>query len=278
MARPQKQGLDYFPHDTDAMNDEKLEIMQLLYGNAGYAFYFKLLERIYRTSNLELDISDAETKFVLLKKLYLDEKSFEDMLQTSFKHQLFCAQSYLEKGVLTSDAIKKRAKFTLEKRNKMQQTYIKSGVGVSDAETIQKLGRNLAETMSETRQSKVKESKVKESKVKNKLSDYVTMTDIEFQKLVEQFGEEYTRLCIHELDTYKGASGKTYKSDYMAILSWVTKRVDENLARQVKPTNSQRKPTERPQMQVAHHESTPMTQEELKQALELAKRLDSFKT
>ena len=48
MTRPQKQGLDYFSHDTDASNDEKIEAMEAVYGLAGHAFYFKLLERIYR--------------------------------------------------------------------------------------------------------------------------------------------------------------------------------------------------------------------------------------
>jgi hypothetical protein len=47
MARPKKEGMDYFPHDTDAVNDEKIEALRLLYGNDGYAFYFILLERIY---------------------------------------------------------------------------------------------------------------------------------------------------------------------------------------------------------------------------------------
>lgn len=49
MARPIKEGLDYFPHDTDASTqDDKIETLEASYGNDGYATYFKLLERIYR--------------------------------------------------------------------------------------------------------------------------------------------------------------------------------------------------------------------------------------
>ena len=33
-------------------------------------------------------------------------------------------------------------------------------------------------------------------------------------------------LTIH-LDNYKGSSGKTYKSDYRAILSWVIEKIKE---------------------------------------------------
>ena len=51
MARPLKAGLNYFPHDTDAVNDDKLQSLMALHGAEGYAFYFILLERIFRTEN-----------------------------------------------------------------------------------------------------------------------------------------------------------------------------------------------------------------------------------
>ena len=50
MARPQKEGLDYFSHDTYSESDEKIQAMIYLYGNEGYAFYYRLLEHIYRTA------------------------------------------------------------------------------------------------------------------------------------------------------------------------------------------------------------------------------------
>ena len=138
MARPKKLGLDYFPHDTDAMNDEKLEIMQLLYGNDGYAFYFKMLERIYRTPELMLDISDHETKIVMIKKCNVDESKFEMMLQSSLKHGLFDENLYHQFGMITSNGINKRAEIVISKRQKMRERYTNQGVGVSDAETQQK--------------------------------------------------------------------------------------------------------------------------------------------
>jgi hypothetical protein len=79
MSRPAKSGLDYFPHDTDACGDEKLEALQSLYGNDGYAFFFKLCERIYRTGEAELDISDAETVQILSRKLLITPERFEAM-------------------------------------------------------------------------------------------------------------------------------------------------------------------------------------------------------
>ena len=79
MARPIKDGMDYFPHDTDASNDEKVEALRSLYGNDGYAFYFILLERIYRTNEAELDVSDAETIQILARKVSVTTEKFEQI-------------------------------------------------------------------------------------------------------------------------------------------------------------------------------------------------------
>jgi len=58
--------------------------------------------------------------------------------------------------------------------------------------------------------------------------DYVTMTNTEHQKLLEEFGEDATNEMIEILNNYKGSSGKKYKSDYMAIRSWVIDRWKDN--------------------------------------------------
>ena len=152
MSRPIKEGLDYFPHDTDAFTDEKIEILRYKHGAMGYMFYFFHLERIYRSPNSELDISDAETRQILARKLSVTEEEYNQILSTCIKYNCFNSLLYADKMILTSNGIKKRASQVIEKRNKMRELYIKR---ISDAETRE-----------ETRQSKVKESKVKESKVK----------------------------------------------------------------------------------------------------------------
>ena len=52
-------------------------------------------------------------------------------------------------------------------------------------------------------------------------AEFVKMTEKEYNKLIENYGLEFTIQCITQLDNYKGSSGKRYKSDYRAILSWV---------------------------------------------------------
>lgn len=73
----------------------------------------------------------------------------------------------------------------------------------------------------------VKNIRTKEVINKYNYAEFVTLTDEEYQKLVERFGEENTLRMIDVLDNYKGATGKKYKSDYRAILGWVSEKVLE---------------------------------------------------
>jgi hypothetical protein len=151
MARPIKEGLDYFPHDTDASTDEKIEALRVLYGNNGYAFYFIILERIFRTNNFEIDVSDAETIQILARKVEVTVEEFNKILKTALKWGCFDKKIYEERKVLTSNGIKKRANVVIEKREEMRVLYHKKVSGVvSDAETQQKPDK--------AKQSKVKKS------------------------------------------------------------------------------------------------------------------------
>ena len=60
---------------------------------------------------------------------------------------------------------------------------------------------------------------------KKKYADYVSMTEKEFDKLVDKYGKSQTATMIDKLNSYKGSKGKRYKSDYMAILTWVVDAV-----------------------------------------------------
>jgi len=65
-------------------------------------------------------------------------------------------------------------------------------------------------------------------KKKNKYADFVSMTEEEYFKLVKQHGIKNTDKLIDILNNYKGANGKKYKSDYLAILNWVVDRAKKD--------------------------------------------------
>jgi hypothetical protein len=68
-------------------------------------------------------------------------------------------------------------------------------------------------------------------------AEFVTMTNDEYEKLIATYGKEFTDKCVEVLDNYKGSSGRKYKSDYRAILSWVANKVNETKQKE-KKTNA----------------------------------------
>ena len=47
MARPFKQGLQYFPLDVNIFEDEKIQDLNLAFGYLGEIIYIRLLSMIY---------------------------------------------------------------------------------------------------------------------------------------------------------------------------------------------------------------------------------------
>jgi len=162
MARPRKEGLDYFPHDTDASSDEKIEALRVRFGNDGYAFYFIMLERIYRAPTFSVDVSDVETRQILASKVGVDLKRFNEMIKysTDKKRNIFDSKRYRDKSVLTSNGVRKRAKAVTDKRKKARSLYIKHKE-VSGAETPPETQPKPVKNPTEKGESKVKESKGK---------------------------------------------------------------------------------------------------------------------
>ena len=56
---------------------------------------------------------------------------------------------------------------------------------------------------------------------KKAYAEFVHMTEDEHGKLTAEYGADLVNKFIDKLNTHKGASGQTYKSDYFAIRKWV---------------------------------------------------------
>lgn len=70
---------------------------------------------------------------------------------------------------------------------------------------------------------------------KIEVSEFVSMTEQEHQKLISDFGADGTTELIEILNNYKGSTGKRYKNDYLAIRGWVK---DRYLERKAKPNSN----------------------------------------
>lgn len=108
MARPLKAGLDYFSHDTEAHADQKIQSLMALYGADGYAFYFIMLEKVFRSENGAVSAGKPVEKAGLARAMCLTLKKFDQILETALEVGCFDSEIYKKDFLVTSNGVQKR--------------------------------------------------------------------------------------------------------------------------------------------------------------------------
>jgi hypothetical protein len=176
MARPEKEGIDYFSHDVNSGNDQRLEYIEAVHGLNGYGVYFKLLERIY-SNGYWIPWSDRDTT-LLSKRVNVDINSINAIINDLLNEGLLNKELFISHKIFTSSSIQRRYFSSIERRKKVflvkefllikplftEKTVIEYINPVNVAQTIVNDNINT--------QSKVKESKVKE-RIKTFSSDSI---------------------------------------------------------------------------------------------------------
>jgi len=106
MARKNKQGLDYFPHDVGLSGDIKIRMLEAEHGHMGYYVYMKLLENIY-TNGYYLDFGERTMK-IFANDLKCNKEEFENIIETCMSEGLFNRAMYDAYRILTSLRIQER--------------------------------------------------------------------------------------------------------------------------------------------------------------------------
>ena len=86
---------------------------------------------------------------------------------------------------------------------------------------------NINKNIINNKDNRKRGSKGEKEEEKIHFAEFVSMTNAEYDKLVSTYGKDFADQCINSLDNYKGSTGKKYKSDYRAILSWVIDKVKQ---------------------------------------------------
>ena len=159
MARPAKEGLDYFPLDVGIFEDEKIEAIAGEFGIKGELAVIKLLCAIYKKGYFILwdDLSQA----TLLKRLPgVSKEMLNQIVNRLVLWGFFDKELFDSVKVLTSENIQATF-FEATKRRKTPKPtkYIVNVNNNSQSETV---------NADINTQSKVKESKVNKSKVNKK--------------------------------------------------------------------------------------------------------------
>jgi hypothetical protein len=224
MARPVKEGLDYFPLDTDIDQDDKVIIIIAKYGMQGFGILIKLLMEIYK-NGYSYPWTEKE-QIIFSSRVSVDINSIKEIVNDCIKWGLFNQKVFDEYEILTSKGIQERYLLATSRRVNID---INDGIRLVSVDINPK---SVEKTLTESTQkkgNKIKSNKTKKDNTKKDkkihYAEFVSMTLEEYEKLISEHGEAKVKEMINVLDNYKGAKGTTYKSDYRAILNWVVDRV-----------------------------------------------------
>ena len=155
MARPRKDGLDYYPMDVNFLGDIKVKKVIRSHGIQAVAVILHLLGTVYRDNGYYATYDD-DLLFITADELNLEEKYVKEVVEKLLEVDFFNKEQAKKNKVLTSIGIQERYRKATERR---------ISVNIKDSLCIQK-PHSSEENVDRSTQSKVKESKVKDSKVK----------------------------------------------------------------------------------------------------------------
>lgn len=115
MARPKKQGIDYFPFDVDFLGDIKVRKIMRAHGLKSIPILIYLLSSIYRDEGYYVKW-DEDMAFLTADTLGVSEEYVLEVLRKSLKVDFFSQEKFDEYSILTSNGIQKRFRTATERR------------------------------------------------------------------------------------------------------------------------------------------------------------------
>ncbi|MBD1223263.1 Lin1244/Lin1753 domain-containing protein [Virgibacillus halodenitrificans] len=151
MARPTKDGLDYFPLDVDMDQDDKVLIIISKFGFEGFGILVKLLMEIYKNGYF-YKWTEKE-QIIFSSRVSVDINLVKEIVEECVKWGLFDQKIYDEKHILTSKGIQERFLLATSRR-----------VNVNINEELRLVSVDINSNSNKKKSSKSTQSKVKESK------------------------------------------------------------------------------------------------------------------
>lgn len=171
MARPIKEGLEYFPLDCDIDQDDKIALIEAAHGIKGFGIVIKLLMKIYNNSYF-YEWTEKE-QLLFSKRVNVDINEVNVVINDLIKWDFFDKQMFESLKILTSTGIQRRY---LEAVGRRQKAKILKKHLLLDQETVN-VYKNLVivdinpssevVNVDSGTQSKEEKSKEKESKENN---------------------------------------------------------------------------------------------------------------
>lgn len=243
MARPQNDGLAYFPFDVDFFSDRKIKVIRGSdIGSDGLIIYLYLLCEIYREGYYI--ICDDDLICCASADTGVPEGKTRQIIKLLVSKSLFDNTRFTADKVLTATSIQRR--YQEAKKTAKREVAVKSSVWLLDeSETLGFVKVYPCQSYSEknpsyseknpsyseinyTKESKVKESKVNESRVKQVAC--ATLTDAQRQILIDEFGTASVTAYINKMERWRVKTNAKITNEFETLVQWLKKDCSENKA------------------------------------------------
>lgn len=219
MARPRKEGVEYFSLDVDFFSDKKIKILKARYGPDGVTLYLYLLCEIYK-NGYYLKIDD-DFKFIISDDLNMNCDKVEQVLAFLLERSMFSEQLFQSDAVLTSAGIQRRYQLMIKSRamknpvtverywllpQEETETFIKLNPSLNNSRNN---NDNSEKNIPDSEKNAIKESKVNESKV-NK--------NIEVAPPDGSFSNKELENAFQLFITCRRQNGQTLKAEQIHLL------------------------------------------------------------
>lgn len=121
MARPLKQGLDYFPIDVHFFNDRKIKLLKTKHGAKGVYLLSYLYCEIYRDDGYYMEW-DEETSILIACDVgcNITSEFVETFINDCCKYKIFDKELFERLNIITSRGIQRRYLWATEKRKSIK--------------------------------------------------------------------------------------------------------------------------------------------------------------
>lgn len=246
MARPLKDGVDYFPKDTDFYNDDKVRLLRGEFGAKGMYLLDYILCDLYGKNGYYMKWDDSKCFLVSDGAGCGCVPGFvAEFIAGCIRCGIFDKTVFNMFSVLTSAGIQRRFIRMLKSRNSFtfyeeyfllninNEKDVPQGIldklafeKVSDKENGFKIKENPVKS-TENSQNKIEENKIDKNKgnkahARGKYQN-VYLTEEEYESLISQYGKEKTDDYINRVDEYCESAGRKYNNYLATIELWIKK-------------------------------------------------------
>jgi hypothetical protein len=117
MARPQKEGLDYFSLDVDMDQDDKVLLIEAKHKITGFAVLLKLLMKVYK-EGYYYKWTERE-QLLFSSRINVDTTTVTEVVNDCIKWEIFNHSLYDKYSILTSRGIQKRYIEAIKRRKEI---------------------------------------------------------------------------------------------------------------------------------------------------------------